>query len=190
VSGILNINMDQIPVKNIFAAVFDKSSLDAVLPVLSIGKVRFWGTEGTVKHLKQKGYTATSIVAGFDFSGRIKSLDRGNFVRVLADRSESSHLRELKKMNLEPYDIIIVDLYAPNEKDFPQTMDVGGQAVIRGAIKNYKNVALAFDKMSIFDLASELRKNNGATSLEFRKKQAKAALKFVAERCALEAKLF
>lgn len=182
--------MDNIPVRNIFAAVFEKSSLDPILQVLSIGKVKFWGTEGTVKYLKQKGYNATSVVSGFDFGGRVKSLDRENFARVLADRSKAADLRELKKMNLEPYDLIIVDLYAPEKNKFPENMDIGGHAIIRAAIKNWQNVALAFDKMSIFDLAGDVRRNEGSTSVSFRKKQAAAAAKFIAERTALEAKLF
>lgn len=180
---------NKIPVKNIFAAVFEKPDLDPILSVLSKGKVNFWGTEGTVKYLKSKGFAVTSVVFGFDFDGRVKSLDRDNFVRVLADRTNLKHLKELKQLKVEPYDLVIVDLYALDPKIFPESMDIGGMSLIRAAIKNYKNVALAFDRMSIFDLASELRRNESATTLDFRKKQAKAALKFVAERCALEAAL-
>lgn len=182
--------MDNIPVKNIFAAVFEKPSLDPLLQVLSKGRVSFWGTEGTVKYLKTKGFAATSVVSGFDFDGRVKSLDRENFARLLADRSKNSHLKELKSLGLEPYDLVVVDLYAPDAKTFPESMDIGGMSLVRAAIKNYQNVALAYDQMSVFDLASELRRNSAATSLEFRKKQAKAASKYIAERCALEVKMF
>lgn len=182
--------MDQIEVTNIFAAVWDKSGLDPILSVLSKGRVKFWGTEGTVLYLKSKGFDATSVVSGFDFDGRVKSLDRSVFVRVLANRNNPKHTRELNDLALKPFDLIIVDLYAPDDKSFPESMDIGGMSLIRAACKNYQNVALAYDHMSIFDLATELRKNSSATLLEFRKKQAKAALKFIAERCVLEAKMF
>ena len=125
--------MDIIPVKNIFAAVFEKPSLDPILQVLSKGKVSFWGTEGTVKYLTSKGFDAKSVFSGFDFDGRIKSLDRDNFTRFLADRNKASHLKELKKLNLQPYDMVVVDLYAPDPKTFPESMDIGGMSLIRAA---------------------------------------------------------
>lgn len=195
----------EIQVKNIFAAVFDKSVLDQLLAILDPKQVKFWGTEGTAKFLKSKGFSAKSVAFGFDFDSRVKSLDRVIFARVLADRSKEEHLEELRKMqsntpgvgsdsprvrSWEPFDAVIVDLYAPDKKNFPESMDIGGQALIRAAIKNYKNVAVAFDAKSIKDLEWELKKNKGATTLAFRQKQAARALRFIAQRTALESKLF
>ena len=196
--------MNNIPVKNIFAAVFTKKILDPLLKVLDLKSVKFWGTEGTMKYVKVKGYSGKSVVGGFDFDGRVKSLDRLIFARILADRTKEKHLEELKKLALntsevssdssevswEPFDLVIVDLYKPDARNFPESMDIGGQALIRAAIKNYQNVALAFDKKSIEGVASELVKNNGSTTLPFRKNQAKSALKFIAERSKLESDLF
>ena len=179
--------MDKIKVTNIFAAVWDKSMLDSLLETLDKRAVKFWGTEGTVKYLKSKGFSAKSIVSGFDFDGRVKTLDRSVFVRILADRTNPKHLNELKKLNMPAIDLVIVDLYPPDKSIFPESMDIGGQSLIRAAIKNYKNVGLAYDPMGVFNLAGELRRNVGETTLEFRKRQAKTALKFIADRCKLEA---
>src|SRR3990167_10070027 len=88
----------KIIVNNIFAAIFEKSVLDPLLGVFDKKAVRFWGTEGTVKYLKSKGFSAESVVRGFDFDGRVKSLDRLIFARILADRGEKKHLAELKKL--------------------------------------------------------------------------------------------
>lgn len=196
----------KIKVKNIFAAVFEKTVLDPLLEVFDPKGVRFWGTEGTVRYLVKSGFSAHSVVTGFDFDGRVKSLDRLIFGRILADRIKRKHLAELRKLasltfevrsgrQLEntskveafgPFDLVVVDLYAPDAKNFPESMDIGGQALIRAAVKNYKNVAVAFDKKSIEDVASQIKKNEGATTLAFRARQAKAALKFIAERAELE----
>ncbi len=221
--------MNQIKVKNIFVAVFEKSVLDGLLEVLDrqadrvgpfdsrtdleIGQIRFWGSEGTIRYVKSKGFWGKFIIRGFDYGGRVKSLDRVNFVRILADRSNKKHLKELKRefslvrhsgkrrdsridsgqariTEAEPFDLVIVDLYAPDPKIFPESMDIGGQSLIRSAIKNYKNVALAFDEKSIRELVSHLKANQGSTLLSFRKVQAKKAAKFIAERTRLEAKMF
>ena len=221
--------VNQIKVNNIFAAVSDKSVLDPLLEVLKArqagqrpglsladtqqrpglslaSKACFWGTEGTVKYLKSKGFSATSVVSGFDFDGRVKSLDRAIFARILADRGNKKHLEEIKNVilseaknldpspsvqddNYAPFDLIIVDLYPQDANNFPESMDIGGQALIRAAIKNYKNVALAFDAGSLASLVSELVSNSGSTTLEFRKLQAQKAAKFIAERSGNEASL-
>lgn len=182
--------MNKIRAKNIFAAVFKKEVLDDLLRLLDRNEVKFWGTEGTVKHLKSKGFWAKSIVKGFDFSGRVKSLDRVNFARILADRSNKKHLAELAKLGVEPLDLVVVDLYAPKKEGFPESMDIGGQALIRAAIKNYRSLALAYDEKSLGDLVKHLRENQGSTLLPFRKRQAVLASSFIASRCFLESKLF
>lgn len=195
--------MDKILAANIFAAVSDKSVLEALLAVLDPKSVKFWGTEGTVKYLMSRGFFAKSVVSGFDFDGRVKTLDRSVFVRILADRTNKKHLDHLrgdlawhlrggrldssKVEDFEPFDLVIVDLYAPDKKSFPESMDIGGQALIRAAVKNYKCVALAFDANSLGSLVGELVRNSGSTTLTFRKKQAKAALEFIAYRCNQEA---
>lgn len=188
---------NQVRVKNVFAAVFDKGVLEPILaltrpvqPLRAALDLRFWGTEGTVRWLQSRGFKGTSVVKKFDYDGRVKSLDRDNFVRILADASKESHLAQLKKEGLEPIDCVIVDLYAPDPKIFPESMDIGGMSLIRAAIKNYKNVALAFDEKSTRDLAREIKKNSGSTTLGFRKKQAQSAAKFIASRMELEAELF
>ena len=136
-----NKNMNKIPVKNIFAAVFEKTVLDPLLVVLDKKSVRFWGTEGTVKYLRSRGFEAKSVVFGVDFDGRVKSLDRKIFVRILADRMKKKHMEELKnltgdtseagpdssevdELSSEPFDQVIVDLYAPDKKNFPESMGV------------------------------------------------------------------
>lgn len=206
--------MDKIKVKNIFTAVFEKSVLDPLLTVLDPKEVKFWGTEGTMEYVKVKGYSAKSVITGFDFDGRVKTVDRKVFAAVLADKSKKSHLLELKKLwnyssseveknfgsspqgrtidsgKMEPFDLVVVDLYKPDSENFPESVDIGGQALIRAAIKNYKNVALAFDAESIKELANHLKANQGQTLLAFRKAQAQKAAKFIAERTELEAKIF
>jgi len=196
--------IDKLQVKNIFAAVFEKDSLGKLLayfansPISSSkpglepqnGHVRFWGTDRTIEYIKSKGFVGDSVIRGFEYGGRVKSLVRANFVRLLADKNDPEHLAELKKEGLEPIDLLIVDLYAPDESIFPESMDIGGQSLIRSAIKNFNSVALAFDTESIDDLISELKENGGSTRLEFRKAQAKKASRFIAQRCVREADLF
>ncbi len=179
--------MDKIKVKKVFAAVFEKKVLDSLVPYLRVNKVTVYGTDGTCAYLKFKGVTTKSVVKGYDFDGRVKTRSRDYFSASLADRNKPNHKAELKAAKLEPFDAVIVDLYKPDRRNFPETMDIGGQALIRAAIKNFANVAVCFDGKSVGDLAWELKTNKGETSLKFRKKQAKAAANFVSQRARLEA---
>ena len=180
--------MDNIKVKNILIAVSSKETIDKLLPLIKSDKI--WATEGTAKYIKLKVETVNPVALGFDFNGRLKTLSRELFARILADRGQATHMAELEKMGVEPIDLVIVDLYKPDSKNFPESMDIGGQALIRAAIKNYKSVALAFDASSIASLVDELVRNSGSVTLEFRKDQAQKAAKFIAERAKLEAELF
>lgn len=181
--------MDKIKLKKVFVAVFDKSVLDSLLSILVDQKIKVVGTKGTVDYLKSKGVDAQSVVDSFDFGGRVKSLDKKNFAAILADPSKENHLSELAKLGVEPLNAVIVDLYVPDRNNFPETMDIGGQALIRAAIKNFENVAVAFDRASIDELADQLKANQGSTLLEFRRAQAKGAAEFIAQRANLEAEL-
>ncbi|HSX19426.1 MAG TPA: hypothetical protein VLE91_04855 [Candidatus Saccharimonadales bacterium] len=197
--------MDKIKVSNVFAAVFQKGVLDPLVDILKKNAepsvvvaegpdissgLKFFGTQGTVDYLRKKGVDAISVVKGFDFDGRVKTLSRPVFSAVLADKTKPEHLKELSMLNIPAMDLVVVDLYAPDEKIFPESMDIGGQSLIRSAVKNYKNVALAFDEASLAELVDHLKTNSGSTTLEFRKQQAKKGSKFIADRCVLEAKLF
>ncbi len=179
--------MDSIKVHTVFMAVFDKANLAKLVPVLAQFKIKALGTTGTVQFLKSQGIDAENVVDGFEYDGRVKSLGRANFVAILADKNKPQHMAKLKEENVDPIDAVIVDLYKPNPKDFPETMDIGGQALIRAAVKNYENVAVAYDKKSIDKLAEELKKHNGETSMAFRKNMAKMAAKYIAERTKQEA---
>ena len=197
--------MDKIKVSNVFAAVFEKEVLDPLVDVLKKNAepsvvvqegpdissgLKFFGTLGTTEYLRKKGVDAISVVKGFDFDGRVKTLSRPVFSAVLADRTKPEHIKELSMLNIPPMDLVVVDLYAPDEKIFPESMDIGGQSLIRSAIKNYKNVALAFDEVSLTELVEHLKANDASTTVEFRKQQAVKASQFIADRCALEAELF
>lgn len=182
-------SINKIKIKNAFVAVFDKKVLADLIPVLKHFGVKCVGTAGTVKYLKSKGLTAKSVVSGFDFDARIKSLDKLTFIKILNDRAKKRHQQEMRRLGLKPIDAVIVDLYKPDKKNFPESMDIGGQALIRAAVKNYQSVVVAFDKKSIGDLAWEMKENKRETSLVFRKKQATNALKFIAQRTKLESSI-
>jgi phosphoribosylaminoimidazolecarboxamide formyltransferase/IMP cyclohydrolase len=101
----------------------------------------------------------------------------------LNKRKDKSHQKQLVKNNFESIDLVIVNFY-PFEKTLTDTknhikiienIDVGGPTMARAAAKNYNDVTVITSPNQYEELIYEIKKNNGCTSLEFRKKMSSEA---------------
>ena len=54
-------------------------------------------------------------------------------------------------------------------KNIIDSIDIGGPTMVRAAAKNFKNVTIITNKNDYSKLIEEIEKNNGKTSLRFRK---------------------
>ena len=94
----------------------------------------------------------------------------------------------MKQLNFEPIDLVIVNFYPFNEtvnnlkreRKIIENIDIGGPSIVRGAAKNYEDVAIISDKNDYSELIKELKKNKGKTSLSFREKMAGKAFNLTA----------
>ena len=102
---------------------------------------------------------------------------------ILNKRKNKRHLKELKMNNFENIDLVIVNFY-PFEKTLEITkkknqiienIDIGGPTMVRAAAKNYNDVTVISSLKQYSELINQLKKNNGATSLEFREKMSQEA---------------
>lgn len=94
--------------------------------------------------------TAVSEVTGFPeiLDGRVKTLHPKIHAGILADRANPSHVKTLEELNIEAFDLVIVNLYPFSEtansgastEETIEQIDIGGPALIRAAAKNFKNV--------------------------------------------------
>jgi phosphoribosylaminoimidazolecarboxamide formyltransferase/IMP cyclohydrolase len=101
----------------------------------------------------------------------------------LNKRKSKIHLKDLKKNNFENIDLVIVNFYpfeetlknTKNHEKIIENIDVGGPTMVRSAAKNYQDVTVITSSDQYNDLIEELKKNKGATSLEFREKLSRIA---------------
>jgi len=137
-------------------------------------------TEGTARTLKEKGIPVRTIseIIGFKeiLRGKVKTLHPKIFGGILALRSKKD-LKELEEEGIEPIDLVIVNLY-PFEKRL-ESMDIGGAALIRSAIKNFQNVGVVVDPEDYKKILDELKKRKGNLSLKSKKNLAKKALAYL-----------
>ncbi|MEM0360435.1 MAG: bifunctional phosphoribosylaminoimidazolecarboxamide formyltransferase/IMP cyclohydrolase [Candidatus Diapherotrites archaeon] len=115
--------------------------------------------------------------------GRVKTLHPKIHAGILADRENPLHMKELKKYNVKPIDLVVVNLYPfktaveknLSEKELVEFIDIGGSALLRAAAKNYPFVAVVCDPSDYAAVIAEMSAGNGCLSEETRKRLAAKA---------------
>ena len=139
-------------------SVYDKTGLDKICRVLTSLNYEIFSTGGTLNHIKNLHIKAQSIseITEFDeiLDGRVKTLHPKIHGGILANISNSKHLEELRKYKIEPFDVIINNLYPfekvinnPNssEDEIIENIDIGGPSMLRAAAKNFHRVSVLVD---------------------------------------------
>jgi phosphoribosylaminoimidazolecarboxamide formyltransferase/IMP cyclohydrolase len=174
------------PVRRALISVHDKTGIEELGRALVDAGVRIVSTGGTAAHLKQAGIavglveemTGSSEILG----GRVKTLHPKVFGGILGDDSREEHARDMRKESIEPFDLVVVNLY-PFEKtvaagkgrsEVVEMIDVGGPAMIRAAAKNHTRVAVMVDPVDYTAVLEEIR-TTGGTALATRERLAARA---------------
>ena len=167
--------------------------------LLRLGKLlqekgwKLLGSAGTAKYLNENGIECRDVaeIVGPPILGhRVVTLSRELHAALLATPQDTE---ELKKLGLEPIDLVYVMLY-PLEKavengaspdDVLEKTDIGGPALLRSAAKGRKIVLSSPEQLDEF----EKRLEEGATSDEnYRIALAAAAERRVADYTNISAK--
>ena len=115
-------------------------------------------TGGTARTLREAGIAVREItqVTGFPemMGGRVKTLHPAVHGGLLARRDEPSHMQELEEHDIQPIDLVAVNLYPFRETaarrdrspaDVIEQIDIGGPSMIRSAAKNADAVTVVVD---------------------------------------------
>ncbi len=149
-------------------SVYDKSGILDFAHGLRELDIAIVATDGTREFLQQNGIDVAPVSSITDYpeilGGRVKTLHPAIFGGILADRSNPDHNAMLTEHELEPIDLVIVNLYpfvdvmsgTPEAKDPLEYIDIGGPALIRAAAKNFKDVAVVVDPDDYEDVLAEL----------------------------------
>jgi len=115
--------------------------------------------------------------------GRVKTLHPRIHAAILARRDRDDDLATLEQHEIEPFDLVCVNLYpfeevaakkGIDEAEAVEMIDVGGPSMLRGAAKNFAHVAAVCRPERYGFVLDELREN-GALSLETRRELAAEA---------------
>ncbi|MFQ5433050.1 MAG: bifunctional phosphoribosylaminoimidazolecarboxamide formyltransferase/IMP cyclohydrolase [Nitrospinota bacterium] len=171
-------------VKNIKRAVIsvsDKTGVVELARALKEKGAEILSTGGTAKLLTENGIDVTKVsdFTGFPeiLDGRVKTLHPKIHGGILARRSDDTHIKQMKEHDIEPIDMVVINLYpfeatvtkeGATEQDAVENIDIGGPSMIRSAAKNFADVAVVTDPDDYPEVISDL-KNSGGLTLEKRK---------------------
>lgn len=143
--------------KRAYVSVFDKENIIEFARKLNENDYEIVSTGGTFELLKKNGIDAVEVseVTGYPemLSGKVKSLHPVIFGGILADLTNSKDAAEIQKLNIYPFDMVVVNLYPFEEvanktndiDELIKNIDIGGVSLLRAGAKNYKNVTVIND---------------------------------------------
>jgi phosphoribosylaminoimidazolecarboxamide formyltransferase / IMP cyclohydrolase len=180
---------DLIPVRRALLSVSDKTGLLEFASALANEfKVELISTGGTARFLRENGLKVTDVsdVTGFPemMDGRVKTLHPKIHGGLLALRDNAEHAAALKAHNIQPIDLLCVNLYPfeqtvakPNVsfEEAIENIDIGGPSMIRSAAKNHRFVLVVTKPDQYEKVLGDLRKHAGSSCATHRAKQAAQA---------------
>lgn len=159
-------------------SVSDKTGIvEFAKELVSLG-VEIISTGGTYNKLKEENIPAIEIseLTGFPecLDGRVKTLHPVVHAGLLAMRSKPEHMNQLKELNIETIDMVVVNLYpfkqtilkdSVTREEAVENIDIGGPTMLRSAAKNYQDVAVVVDPRD-YELVIKELKDNGEVCLD------------------------
>jgi len=175
------------PIRRALVSVYDKTGLDELGRALSAAGVDVVSTGSTAARLREAGVAVTPVeeLTGFPecLDGRVKTLHPKVHAGILADLRKPEHEQQLQELGVEPFDLVVVNLYpfvetvasGASPDECVEQIDIGGPSMVRAAAKNHPSVAVVVEPSAYPEVITAL--GEGGFTLEER--QALAVRAFV-----------
>ncbi|MFF5793378.1 bifunctional phosphoribosylaminoimidazolecarboxamide formyltransferase/IMP cyclohydrolase [Paeniglutamicibacter sp. NPDC012692] len=149
--------LDRVPIRRALISVYDKTGLEELAAGLHAAGVKLVSTGSTAKRIAAAGIPVSEVeeVTGSPemLDGRVKTLHPRVHGGILADRRVPAHMQTLADMEIETFDLVVVNLYpfvetvrSGAEGDaVVEQIDIGGPAMVRSAAKNHAAVSIVVD---------------------------------------------
>ncbi|MFL6115049.1 MAG: bifunctional phosphoribosylaminoimidazolecarboxamide formyltransferase/IMP cyclohydrolase [Catenulispora sp.] len=173
------------PLKRALVSVWDKTGLEDLVRGLHAAGVALVSTGGSAKLIRDLGLPVTEVqeLTGFPecLDGRVKTLHPKVHAGILADLRLADHREQLADLGIEPFDLVVSNLYPFTETvasgaspdDCVEKIDIGGPSMVRAAAKNHASVAIVVNPGRYGAVLDAL--DSGGFTLEQRKRLAAEA---------------
>ena len=173
------ITQDRIPIRRALVSVYDKTGLEELAQGLHDAGVEIVSTGGSARLVADLGLPVTRVedLTGFPecLDGRVKTLHPRVHAGILADRRIPAHVDQLTELGVEPFDLVVSNLYpftqtvasGASPEECVEQIDIGGPSMVRAAAKNHPSVAIVTSPARYEDTLEAVR--GGGFTLEQRK---------------------
>ena len=159
----------QRPVRRALLSVYDKTGLLELATALHAAGVELVSTGSTASRIADAGVPVTPVeeLTGFPecLEGRVKTLHPRVHAGILADTRKQDHLDQLEGLDIQPFELVVVNLYpfaatvaSGAEPDaVVEQIDIGGPSMVRAAAKNHPSVAVVVDPARYDDVVAAVQ---------------------------------
>lgn len=158
---------DRVVVRRALVSVSDKTGLVELARFLVDSAVSITATGGSGDYLRRHGIPVEDLESISSFrellGGRVKSLHPAVHAAILANRDDKAHIEDLQALGIEPFDLIVGNLYSFESvaggrwsESAAEAVDIGGPAMLRAAAKNHKWVTAVMDPADYSKLIDEM----------------------------------
>jgi phosphoribosylaminoimidazolecarboxamide formyltransferase / IMP cyclohydrolase len=168
-------------------SVYDKTGLEELARGLLELGAELVASGGTAAQLEERGLPVTRVesLTGFAemLGHRVVTLHPAVHGGILARRDVPDDLADLAEHEIEPFDLVVVNLYpftevasrpGVTEEEAVEMIDIGGPALLRAAAKNFAHVAAVARPERYGSVLAELREHR-VLSLDTRRSLAAEA---------------
>ena len=178
------------PLRRALVSVYDKTGLEDLARGLHEAGVELVSTGSTAAKIAAAGVPVTKVeeLTGFPecLDGRVKTLHPRVHAGILADLRLDSHREQLAELGVEPFDLVVVNLYPFRETvasgaspdECVEQIDIGGPSMVRAAAKNHPSVAVVTSPARYADVLKAVQ--SGGFDLVTRKRLAAEAFQHTA----------
>ncbi|RSS75521.1 bifunctional phosphoribosylaminoimidazolecarboxamide formyltransferase/IMP cyclohydrolase [Streptomyces sp. WAC06614] len=178
------------PIRRALISVYDKTGLEELARGLDAAGVTLVSTGSTASRIAAAGVPVTKVeeLTGFPecLDGRVKTLHPRVHAGILADLRLDSHRAQLAELGVEPFDLVVVNLYPFRETvasgatpdECVEQIDIGGPSMVRAAAKNHPSVAVVTSPARYADVLAAVQA--GGFDLAARKRLAAEAFQHTA----------
>lgn len=178
------------PIRRALVSVYDKTGLEELARGLHAAGVELVSTGSTAAKIASAGVPVTKVeeLTGFPecLDGRVKTLHPRVHAGILADLRLDAHREQLAELGVEPFDLVVVNLYpfketvasGASDDECVEQIDIGGPSMVRAAAKNHPSVAVVTSPARYTDVLAAVR--GGGFDLSARKRLAAEAFQHTA----------
>ncbi|MFI5945779.1 bifunctional phosphoribosylaminoimidazolecarboxamide formyltransferase/IMP cyclohydrolase [Streptomyces uncialis] len=180
----------QVAIRRALISVYDKTGLEDLARGLHGTGVELVSTGSTAARIAAAGVPVTRVedLTGFPecLDGRVKTLHPKVHAGILADLRLGTHRAQLAELGVEPFQLVVVNLYPFRETvasgaspdECVEQIDIGGPSMVRAAAKNHPSVAVVTSPARYADVLAAV--HGGGFDLTARKRLAAEAFQHTA----------